>query len=1116
MPSIDIILFAAFLTGSLVLGLTAGRRVKTLRQFAIGDKNFSTATVTYSLVVSWVTGGFFFNALQNIYTNGLIYILVFMGGSLAMLLYGQVLAVRMGEFLNNLSVAEAMRDLYGRNVQIITAVSGTLHEVGYLAMQFQVITKILSTVFGIEGIWVTFLVASVAILYSSFGGVRSVTITDIFQFAIFSTVLPLLGLIIWSNLKDSGQVTYTLLSNPLFSVRETVSWDLKFFSAVGLMSYYMIPNMSPAIFQRAVIARDLKQVKDAFTYAAVTRTIILLAVTWIAILLLSYNPHVDPSKLVNYLLSEFAYPGLKGIIAVALMAKVMSAADANLNASSVLVINDIIKPLRPSFKGSITTIRIVSLLIGIFALVLSIHIKGLLKLTLWGGSKYIPVVTVPFLLAVFGFRTSTRAVLIGMAAGFSMVLAWEYLLPYKDIPSITPSMLVNLIFLMGSHYLLREKGGWVGIKEPGPLLAARQARSTAWNGFVNAINHPAKFYGYLFKNLPYKETIYVLFGLYVLGATYISFFTISKPIITLHQKLYDHITYSVLITTAIFLSHPIWPTNLKEKRFIAFAWPLAVSYIFFVVGTILVVMNDFNQIQVMLFILNLVVTALLIDWPLMLALVLGGILLAIGVFHLYEGSFPLAEASNVLQFKAIYGIPLFISLLLAIIKNRQAKKTLEAQNSYLLDTKRGTQSQLTEMLAYKEELVKELGLNGTSLLDSTTADYIKQAIYRLTDYIRLQVNPISLDQLIEQTKALLKIQGFDIQPQILIKKHTKQAEIQVDVAKIQQLLVESISYIHAHNTTNKPISIVVEDTELGHSIEHIQGYTRKLAALKITITTESTLSGKQDIYLIDPNKTSTWLPANEKELPLIENARIVDAHYGYSDFDQGNTHVYVIPINVREVRGKVMELLREPAQADPEELKHPLAIKVEQELLNKLKTTKDVDIKIIEKALETIKTYHAGVKRKSGEPFFTHPINVALILLDYCKDQDAVVSALLHDSIEDTSLSLSQLQARFGKTVAMLVEKLTNLEDKARKFSLDNHEYIARLTQTEDKRVAYVKLADRLHNMRTIQGHTDVNKQKKIAQETFHLFVPMAKQLGLINVEKELREISLEVLNKNG
>lgn len=340
--------------------------------------------------------------------------------------------------------------------------------------------------------------------------------------------------------------------------------------------------------------------------------------------------------------------------------------------------------------------------------------------------------------------------------------------------------------------------------------------------------------------------------------------------------------------------------------------------------------------------------------------------------------------------------------------------------------------------------------------------------------------------------------------------------IQADAAKIKQLFVNSISYIQQHNPSNKPISITLEHAILGPSVDEMEDYTRRLNALKITISTQESVPPTRDIYFLDQINLISKTNEHKDRQQLIENAKIVDAHYGYADFDEGNTHLYVIPINVREVRGKVMELLREPVEADPQELNHPMAIQLEHELLAKVKPLQNVNIKVIEKALDTIKTYHAGVKRKSGEPFFTHPIHVALILLGYCKEEDAIVSALLHDTVEDTSLSLSKVEARFGKTVARIVEKLTNLADQSKKLSLDNHEYIERLTKSEDKLVAYVKLADRLHNMRTIQGHSDLKKQQKIAEETFQLFVPMAKQLGLTDVAKELNTLSLEVLSKKG
>jgi hypothetical protein len=100
---------------------------------------------------------------------------------------------------------------------------------------------------------------------------------------------------------------------------------------------------------------------------------------------------------------------------------------------------------------------------------------------------------------------------------------------------------------------------------------------------------------------------------------------------------------------------------------------------------------------------------------------------------------------------------------------------------------------------------------------------------------------------------------------------------------------------------------------------------------------------------------------------LLQNARIVDAHYGYAELERPATHLYVIPVSLREVRGKVMEIIREPAVMDPAELSHSISIKVEEELKHQL-AAKGIDFKSISKALNVIKRYHAGVKRKSGEP----------------------------------------------------------------------------------------------------------------------------------------------------
>lgn len=1116
MPNItsDIIIFILFLGANLLIGLIAGRKVKTLRDFSIGNKDFSTATITSTIVATWTGGGFMFYALQNIYTNGLQFIIPLLGTSICLLFTGRVLAIRMGEFLNNLSVAEAIGNLYGTIIRVITALSGILAAIGYIAIQFQVFAKMLTFLLGFKGPGVIMAAAFIVILYSAFGGIRSVTITDVFQFIAFIIFIPILGLIVWRNLNSSSQLLNTLANNPNFSLRETFSWNAKFLSTIGLMFYFAIPGMTPAIFQRVSIAKDLKQVKDSFTYAAGIDFLITASITWIAILLLLDNPSLEPSNLVNHIIINYAYSGLKGLIAVGISAMAMSTADSDLNAAAILAVNDIIRPLNSSWKISIKTVRIFTLVLGLCALVLALHTTDLLELLLISGSFYMPIVTVPLLLAIFGFRSTTRAVLIGMVAGLITTVLWDTVSNSIAINRLVPGMITNFFFLMGAHYLLKEKGGWIGIKDPYPLLAARQERQNKWRNLIQAIRQPS-FYAYLNKNLPTKEIVYSLFGLYVLGATYACFFTIPEEVVTSYQTLYDHIAHSVLVMTAGFITYPAWPPTFKSKHFISIAWPVGISYILFVVGTILMVLSGFHQVQVMLFVLNLVLAALLLDWRLMLGLIASGSLLAIGAFYLYTGGIPQIHVSETcLQFKVIYGLPLFISFLFAITNFRQSKDQLEDKTNYLLMIQKKEKDRLVELAGYREELLKELHLQPEEMkiFDHVTSEYLKQAIYRVRDYLRLDLSEVSLNILLSDIRALLKIHQVKPCPQLVIKQITEHYKLQADIPKIKQLLVNSISYIQAHNPNNTPIIINIEETRLGYECTHMQDYIRKLDALRFIVTTHKEYPPVEEVYIHRKQENSKLLLTADF-LPLVENARIINAHYGYADQEENRLHIYIIPVNGSEVRDKIMELTKHPIEADPAELNHPLAIQLEKELLDKLHGTA-VNMQLIRKALNIIKKYYGGIKRRSGEPYFTHPISVVLILLKYTQDQDPILAALLHDIIEDTSLTLSDIQAMFGDSVGMLVDKAGKLENKLKKINPTDYESVYTLLDSQDKSIALIKLADRLHNIRTIQGHPSISKQKRIADETLAFFVPIAKYLCLTDLVEELERSSFEILGQ--
>lgn len=172
------------------------------------------------------------------------------------------------------------------------------------------------------------------------------------------------------------------------------------------------------------------------------------------------------------------------------------------------------------------------------------------------------------------------------------------------------------------------------------------------------------------------------------------------------------------------------------------------------------------------------------------------------------------------------------------------------------------------------------------------------------------------------------------------------------------------------------------------------------------------------------------------------------------------------------------------------------------------------DIKLLEKVITFADNAHHGQKRATGEPFITHPVAVCEILLEYKADITSLISALLHDVVEDTDITIREIQLKFGKQVATIVEGLTKVE----KGLLEKEEYSAINTEKLltasiiDIRVAVIKIADRLHNMRTL-SIKKVEKKIPYANETIIFFAPLAERLGLYRIQEELEALSFSYLN---
>lgn len=186
------------------------------------------------------------------------------------------------------------------------------------------------------------------------------------------------------------------------------------------------------------------------------------------------------------------------------------------------------------------------------------------------------------------------------------------------------------------------------------------------------------------------------------------------------------------------------------------------------------------------------------------------------------------------------------------------------------------------------------------------------------------------------------------------------------------------------------------------------------------------------------------------------------------------------------------------------------------DLIEKIKTyNPNVDEAEIRSAYELAKVNHQGQKRNSGEDYIIHPLHVAMILADMNMDSATIIAGLLHDTIEDTSVTYEDIEKKFGKEIAELVDGVTklkklNYKSKAEKQAENIRKMV--LAMAKDIRVIIVKLADRLHNMRTLEYMTEAKKIEK-ATETLEIYAPIADRLGMSRVKWELEDLSLRYLD---
>lgn len=423
--NLDLAIVFIYLAITLIFGIYTGRNVKTMKEYAIGDRVFSNSALIATITATWADAGALVGATEKIYQYGLVWFLIFCGSILSILIFKQ-LAPGILKFKGLLSGAEILGAWYGQKARVIGGICIVIYSIGLIGTQVAAIGYLFKEFLGIEPAIGIYIGAGIVILYSSFGGIKSVTYTDIIQFAFFVVAMPIIASVMLGKVGGYETIIANLPSD-----------HLKVFPNYGTKTEYIItfiffsvPFCDACLIQRVLMAENKDQVIKSFSNTALIMFLFFVICAQIAFSVYLIDPTLNPNMVLYHVVNNYLPVGIKGLGIAGIMAVVMSTADSYINVASVTAVNDVMKPLlkKPLDHGKeILIVKIVSLSIGIFAIYFSTTSDSITGLMMASWMVIAPVVVVPFYAAMLGIKSNFKIFASGAIAGTLLVIIWELL-----------------------------------------------------------------------------------------------------------------------------------------------------------------------------------------------------------------------------------------------------------------------------------------------------------------------------------------------------------------------------------------------------------------------------------------------------------------------------------------------------------------------------------------------------------------------------------------------------------------------------------------------------------------------------------------------------------------
>ena len=447
--TLDLAIIGGFLISTLIIGFYFGKKVTTVQEYATGGRNFTTPVLVATIFATWIGGETVLGLSAEVFAFGIAFVLVFFGSTISDLLMAYYVAPRITRFLGMISVGEIMGSLYGKPGRVITGFSGAILCVGQLGGQIAAMGYLFHYFFEVSHIYGVLLGCGIVIFYSTFGGIRAVTYTDVFQFMVLIIAIPI---ITGMGLQYVGGFDQLIAKLPQAHMQFFPNHKNSF-NYITLFLIFLVPFLSPYLTQRLLMAKDENQMKTAMYTSALIQIPFFIIVGIIGLIVYAIDKEVPSGAALPYLISTILPVGMKGLAISGIIAVIMSSADSVLNAAGIALVHDVIKPMRKNIMGNeqeLFWIRIITFCLGCMSVYIALNFKDAIELMVTFLSCWGPMIVVPLYAGLFKAKGSPRCFVLSALTGLTVVMSWSLfeIETYLGVGALVPAMLANFLVFM--------------------------------------------------------------------------------------------------------------------------------------------------------------------------------------------------------------------------------------------------------------------------------------------------------------------------------------------------------------------------------------------------------------------------------------------------------------------------------------------------------------------------------------------------------------------------------------------------------------------------------------------------------------------------------------------